>query len=107
MGKGRVRRSAAFQWLMGCAVLALGAPPLCAQTPQEPAELDPSAPLDPMPDLGIEWPDLMTPEPEAPPEVEGVAPDAAAEATEEAAERVDDATATRSYRWTISGLESV
>src|SRR5687768_10565946 len=107
MGKGRVRRLAAFQWLTGCAVLALGAVPLCAQTAQDPAELDPSAPLDPMPDLGVEWPDLVTPEPEAPPEIEGVAPEAAAEATEEAAERVEDVTATRSYRWTISGLDGV
>ena len=107
MGKGRVRRLAAFQWLTGCAVLALGAAPLCAQTPQDPAELDPSAPLDPMPELGVEWPDLLTPEPEAPPEVEGVAPEAAAEATEVAAERVEDATAARSYRWTISGLDGV
>ena len=107
MGKGRVRRLAAFQWLTGCAALALGAAPLHAQTPQDPAELDPSAPLDPMPELGVEWPDLMTPEPEAPPEVEGVAPEAAAEATEKAAERVEDATAARSYRWTISGLDGV
>ena len=38
-----------------------------------------------MPDLGVEWPDLNQPEPAAPPEVEGVAPEAAAEATEEPA----------------------
>ena len=107
MGKGRVRRLTAFQWLTGCAVLALGAVPLSAQTPPGSAELDPSAPLDPMPDLGVEWPDPMTPEVEAPPEVQGVAPEAAAEATEEAAERVEDVTATRAYRWTISGLEGL
>ena len=32
-----------------------GAPP--APPPSDPAELDPSAPLDPMPDLGVDWPD--------------------------------------------------
>ena len=72
------------------AALRAGTPP-----PTGPAELDPSAPLDPMPDLGVEWPDLNQPEPAAPPEVEGVAPEAAAEATEEAAEQVEDASATR------------
>ncbi|MEO6359435.1 MAG: BamA/TamA family outer membrane protein [Sphingomicrobium sp.] len=29
----------------------------------EPPELDPSAPIAPMPDLGVEWPDLTLPEP--------------------------------------------
>ncbi|HXG80515.1 MAG TPA: BamA/TamA family outer membrane protein [Sphingomicrobium sp.] len=90
--------------------MALAGQPLCAQTPvppSEPGELDPTAPLDPMPDLGVEWPDLNQPEPEAPPEVEGVAPDTAAEATEEAAEQVEDASATRRYRWQVSGLEGL
>ncbi|MGH6705271.1 MAG: autotransporter assembly complex protein TamA, partial [Sphingomicrobium sp.] len=84
--------------------------PLCAQvTPQptDPAELDPSAPLDPMPDLGVEWPDLNVPEPAPPPEVEGVAPEAAAEATAEAAQQVEDASASRGYRWAISGIDGL
>jgi translocation and assembly module TamA len=110
MGERRSGRKAAFEWLAGCAGLALGAAPLCAQTippPIDPAELDPSAPLDPMPDLGVEWPDLNQPEPALPPEVEGVAPEAAAEATEQAASQVEDAAATRSYHWSISGLEGL
>ena len=110
MGERRAGRGTAFQWLAGCAGLALGAAPLCAQTPApaDPAELDPSAPLDPMPDLGVEWPDLNQPEPAPPPEIEGVAPEAAAEATEEAAERVEDASRdARRYRWTISGIEAL
>jgi translocation and assembly module TamA len=108
MGKGRVRRETAIQWIAGCAGLALGAASLCAQTPaQDPSELDPSAPLDPMPDLGVAWPDLNQPEPAPPPEVEAVSPDAAAEATEKAAERVEDAATNRSYRWIIEGLEGV
>ena len=93
MGERRAGRGTAFHWLAGCAVLALGAAPLCAQASSQsvdPTALDPSAPLDPMPDLGVEWPDLNQPEPALPPEVEGVAPEAAEEATEEAAERVED-----------------
>jgi len=110
MGERRAGRGTASYWLAGCAGLALGAAPLSAQgapQPTGPTELDPSAPLDPMPDLGVEWPDLDQPEPEAPPEVEGVAPEAAAEATEKAAEQVEDASATRRYRWTITGLEEL
>ena len=110
MGERRSGRGTAFQWLAGSAGLALGMAPLCAQvTPQstDPAELDPSAPLDPMPDLGVEWPDLNAPEPAPPPEVEGVAPEAAAEATADAAEQVEDAAAARSYRWSISGIDGL
>jgi len=111
MGKRHAGRGTAFHWLAGCAGLALGAAPLCGQTPPpqpvDPAVLDPSAPLDPMPDLGVDWPDLNQPEPALPPEVEGVAPEAAAEATQQAASQVEDASATRSYRWTVTGLEGL
>jgi translocation and assembly module TamA len=108
MGKGCVRRLTAFQWFVGCAGVALASMPLHAQTPPtDPTELDPSAPLDAMPDIGVEWPDMNQPDPEPPPEVQAVEPEAAAEATEEAAERVGDVTATRNYRWTISGLEGI
>ena len=108
MGKGRARQVATFQWLVGCAGVALAAVPLHAQTPPaDPTQLDPSAPLDPMPDLGVDWPDMNQPDPEPPPEVQAVEPEAAAEATEEAAERVEDVTATRSYRWSLSGLEGI
>lgn len=108
MGKGRVRQIATFQWLVGCAGVALASVPLHAQIPPpDPTQLDPSAPLDPMPDLGVEWPDMNQPDPEPPPEVQAVEPEAAAEATEEAAERVEDVTATRSYRWSLSGFEGI
>ncbi len=109
MGQRRAGRGTASIWLAGCAGLALGTVPLRAQVAPaiNPPELDPSAPLDPMPDLGVEWPDLNQPEPAPPPEVEGVAPEAAAEATEQAAEQVEDASATRRYSWTLSGLDGV
>ena len=38
--------------------LTLTAPALAQQSAPDSAELDPSAPLDPMPGLGVEWPDL-------------------------------------------------
>ncbi len=107
MGERRAARGTAIHMLAGCAALALGAVPLGAQTPQDPGELDPSAPLNPMPDLGVEWPDMNAPEPAPPPEVQAVTPEAAEEATEEAAEQVEDVTAARRYRWKISGLEGI
>ncbi|HEU4957493.1 MAG TPA: outer membrane protein assembly factor, partial [Sphingomicrobium sp.] len=108
MGERGHRRATAFQWLMGGVGLAIAAAPLCAQVPPAvPGELDPSAPLEPMPDLGVEWPDMNQPEPEPPPEVEAVEPEAAEEATEEAAERVEDIAATRPYRWTITGIRDL
>ena len=108
MGKRRAGRATAFRWLAGCAGLALGAASVAAQvTPSDPTELDPSAPLDPMPELGVEWPDMNQPDPEPPPEIEAVTPENAAEATEEAAERVEDASAARPYRWRLTGLDGI
>ncbi len=108
MGKGRVRRIAAFQWLAGCAGAALACVPVHGQVaPADPTELDPSAPLEPMPDLGVEWPDMNQPDPEPPPEIQAVEPQTAAEATEEAAERVEDAVTARNYRWSIDGLAGI
>ena len=107
MGERGAWRAIALQ-CMGGAGLALAAAPLCAQQqPAGPNELDPSAPLDPMPDLGVEWPEMNQPEPEPPPEIEAIEPEAAQEATEEAAERVEDIAATRPYRWTITGIENL
>jgi translocation and assembly module TamA len=57
-----VRRAA--QLHCAAALGAILASPAFAQAPPPaplqngPAELDPSAPLDPMPDLGVDWPDL-------------------------------------------------
>lgn len=108
MGERGPRRATALQWLLGGVGIALAAAPLCAQVPPaDPNELDPSAPLDPMPDLGVEWPDMNQPEPAPPPEIEAVTPEAAQESTEETAERVEDIAATRRYRWTIIGIEGL
>ena len=108
MGERGPRRATALQWLLGGVGIALAAVPLCAQLPPaDPGELDPSAPLDPMPDLGVEWPDMNQPEPAPPPEIEAVTPEAAQESTQETAERVEDIAATRRYRWTITGIEDL
>lgn len=40
--------------------------PPAQQSPPDAADLDPSAPLAPLPDLGVEWPDLNAKEPVAP-----------------------------------------
>ena len=60
-GSGRI----AARLLSAAASAALASAPALAQTAQalpppapDAAELDPSAPLAPMPDLGVEWPDL-------------------------------------------------
>ena len=79
----------------------VAAPALAQQTtppppqvqPGPPAELDPSAPLDPLPDLGVDWPDLKAVE--APPVATPVA-NAPAEAA-----------STSRYTLTIQGLEPV
>jgi len=47
--------------------LALASPGFGQATAPNSAELDPSAPLDPLPDIGVEWPDLNAPEAEVPP----------------------------------------
>ena len=59
-GRGGHRRAAR---LLGAAAIAacIGAPAV-SQTGAEPTELDPSAPMAPLPDLGVDWPDLDAPD---------------------------------------------
>ena len=49
--------------LPACAAAAILCPtaPARAQT-RGSAELDPTAPLEPMPDIGVEWPDMNAPD---------------------------------------------
>ena len=56
--------------------LALPLAPAWAQqtAPTDPAELDPSAPLDPMPDLGVDWPDLGKAAPQPLPQAQAETP---------------------------------
>jgi translocation and assembly module TamA len=92
--------------LAACAAAALAFPcaSALAQTPGS-AELDPTAPLEPLPDLGVEWPDMDAPD--APPPTEEI--DAAAPETVKAPPAgIDlDSAEARRYSVGIVGLEGV
>ena len=94
----RVRGGArAAAWLLcAAATAALCASPATAQQaqPQLPP-LDPSAPLDPMPDIGVDWPDLAKEAAEEP---------LAAGTPLETAPAILDANAERQYSVAINGL---
>jgi translocation and assembly module TamA len=62
-----------------------------------PADLDPSAPLDPMPDIGVDWPDLDRMPAEQP------LPDSVTPQTE----AIADASAERQYTIAIDGLQNI
>ena len=61
-GRGSARRGAQLRCAAALGVIfsspALGQAPPPPSAQGGPTELDPSAPLDPLPDLGVEWPDL-------------------------------------------------
>jgi translocation and assembly module TamA len=102
---------------VGCAALAF-AQPLFAQQSPSPlppplppgAEIDPNAPLDAMPDLGVGWPDMNAPDP-----LQGVAdpplPPLAGETAEPEAPAeavvVDDGVSARRYAVTLTGLDDI
>ena len=54
--------------------LALASPAFGQATAPESADLDPSAPLDPLPELGVEWPDLDAHDPAVPADEESPRP---------------------------------
>src|ERR671919_1175021 len=91
--RGRARLVARL--CVAAALVPVYAPAL-AQTPGS-AELDPTAPLDPLPELGVEWPD-MNAEDAVPP---------AEEAEEAAAPVTIDAGEARRYSVAIEGLQGV
>jgi translocation and assembly module TamA len=89
------------------------APPLLP--PVSGADIDPSAPMDAMPDLGVEWPDLAAPDPAPVPAAE--APPALAAPLDEQDEVnadeplsealvVSDDGAARRYRVAVTGLDA-
>jgi translocation and assembly module TamA len=89
--------------LCAAASAALGSHPAAAQTappPPDAAELDPNAPLDPMPDLGVAWPDLNAKDDLA-------APPAATSDQKEAATPADEGTSEIRYVWTVEGLNAL
>src|SRR6476646_4341864 len=95
-------RTGARLWC-AAALGAMAASPACAQTappPAEPTELDPSAPMAPMPDLGVQWPDLKTREP-SPPAASTPAPAAPIPTS------ANDGTSERKYVVEVEGLTGV
>ncbi len=79
------------------------APPTTAPPqPPDAAELDPSAPLAPMPDLGVDWPDLNAKDSNLP--SAKAQPATAEPATSQA---TSDGTSQVRYSWTIEGLSGV
>src|SRR5690242_2592551 len=106
-GRGSVSRAARLLCATGC--IALSAAPALGQAAPEPPpstppgepELDPNAPLAPMPDLGVEWPQLDVKE-TAPP------PQAAVEASKKPlVDQAEDGTGTVRYTVEVEGLSSV
>ena len=96
-GRGSARRAAQLQCAAVLSVLC-ASPALAQQAqpespPTDPAELDPSAPLDPLPGLGVDWPTLSTDE--------SAVPQAAQQAPAE------NAAGDRKYVLEITGLGSV
>ena len=92
--------------LAACAAAALACPhaPAFAQTAGS-AELDPTAPLEPLPDLGVEWPDMNAPD--APPLIDQVPPEPG-EIVEAPPPPVDiDSSESRRYSVSIDGLQGV
>jgi translocation and assembly module TamA len=104
MVSGTKGRRGAFLLAAAACGLALPAPLHAQQAPADPAELDPSAPLDPMPDLGVDWPDMGSPDPIVEPE-----PSDSGQATagEAASDNIEDSAAARHYDLRIEGLEMV
>lgn len=97
----RVEARIAARLCCAAALTVVPARPALAQlVPADPGELDPSAPLDPLPDLGVPWPDLEAPQEPQPAADQplGSAPNVAP---------VADASTERRYFVRIEGLENI
>src|SRR3990170_535391 len=82
--------------------LALEQPAFAQEPMPSSSELDPSAPLEPLPDLGVEWPDMEAADPSPlPPEAGGEI------AATPPADQLDDSAAAQRYAVVLGGLETV
>src|SRR3982751_1120195 len=98
---GRGSRREAARLLCAVAAAALAASPAWSQTappPADPAELDPNAPLDTLPNIGVDWPELNTPDVTPP------APSLANPKPQAAASEAAAATGQIRYSWDVEGL---
>ncbi len=100
---GMKRRQAALLAVAACTIAA-NAPAMAQQPTPDPAQLDPNAPMDAMPDLGVDWPDMNAPDPKPEPEPVSASPDAAASDPVDAGGSIDDSAAARRYVVRIEGL---
>ena len=82
---------------VGAAALCAAAPGL-AQDALDPGELDPSAPMAPLPDLGVDWPDMDEPDAPAP---GGAAPGVTGEA------QADDTATEIRYSFEVDGIKGI
>jgi len=93
----------------GGAILLLAAAHAAAQTPPaappgsgapaQPAVPDVAEPLDPLPDIGVDWP-TIAPEPAG-------SPDAASATARPDPRAITDAAAERRYRWRLDGVDGI
>ena len=108
-GAARLLCAAASAALAGAPVFAQSAPAPQQPQPIEPAELDPNAPLAPMPDLGVEWPDLNAKDTAAPPAATTVAPPNATPTTPPKGKgaTIQDGTGDIRYTVAVEGLAAI
>jgi translocation and assembly module TamA len=99
---GRKRGRSGLLAVAACGI-AFHVPSAGQQTAPVPDQLDPNAPLDPMPDLGVEWPDMNAPDARPEPEP-GATPETAAAETPDEGVSIDDSAAARRYVVRIDGL---
>ena len=99
-GRGSTRIAARL--LSAAAFPAFAAAPAIAQSvpaPPDAAELDPSAPLEAMPDLGVDWPDLNA--------KDATEPDNSPTAGQQAASAQDETASELRYSVSVEGLGAV
>ena len=102
---GRVSARKGARILCAAALGAMAAGPAFGQPappPSNPTDLDPSAPMAPMPDLGVEWPDLNAKD-QAPPAL----PNAPEPQATQAIPIATDGASERKYVVAIEGLNGV
>jgi translocation and assembly module TamA len=107
MFSGGLKRGPARLLAVAACGLALAAPGYAQQSAPEPTELDPDAPMDAMPDLGVDWPDMNAADPAPLPDPEplpGATSDVATSEPEAAGASIDDSVAARRYAVRLEGL---
>jgi translocation and assembly module TamA len=103
MGWSARRRGQAGLLAVAACGIALHVPAAGQETAPVPDQLDPNAPLDPMPDLGVEWPDMNAPDVKPEPDPGASTQTVANEAPDEGVS-IDDSAAARRYVTRLEGL---